>query len=283
MKRSHLLDAVIRVAQPLNVLALPALIVQGKQVRRRMPRLPAAQGPTEGVCAGKEPVLRLTVLGDSAAAGVGASNHDEALAGYLGGEVARRCGRQTSWQVVARSGAKTGDVTRELVPQLTGPTDVVIAVVGVNDLKNYRLIRDFRRDTRALIEAIRNQAGPVPIVLAGIPPFQHMPGIPRPMRTILGLRARAMDDVLRRLAAQMANVRHISLVALKFPHDAFTEDGFHPASKGYRLWAEVIADDVEHVTVVGAQPRQPIPKAASPTRDLNSGTTREGAISVSGL
>jgi hypothetical protein len=65
-ERSHLLDAVIRVAQPLNVLALPLLIVQGKQVRRRMPRLPAAQGPIEGVCPGKEPVLRLTVLGDSA-------------------------------------------------------------------------------------------------------------------------------------------------------------------------------------------------------------------------
>jgi lysophospholipase L1-like esterase len=248
MKRSHVLDAVIRVAQPLNVLALPVLVKQGKQVRRRMPRLPAAEGPTEGVCPGTEPVLRLTVLGDSAAAGVGASNHDEALAGYLGLEVARRTGRQTSWRVVARSGAKTQDVTQDLVPQLTDPTDVVIAVVGVNDLKSYRLIRGFRRDTRALIEAIRDQTGPVPIVLAGIPPFQHMPGIPRPMRTILGLRARAMDDVLRRLAAKMPNVQHISLVALEFPDDAFTEDGFHPASKGYLLWAEVIADEVQQHT-----------------------------------
>jgi lysophospholipase L1-like esterase len=268
MKRSHVLDAVIRVAQPVNVLALPVLIRQGRQVRRRMPRLPAAQGPAEGVCPGRQPVLRLTVLGDSAAAGVGASNHDEALAGYLAAEVARRSGRQTSWQVLARNGAKTRDVTRDLVPQLTDPTDVVIAVVGVNDLKSYRLIRGFRRDTRALIEAIRDQAGPVPVVLAGIPPFQHMPGIPRPMRTILGLRARAMDDVLRRLAPKMANVQHTSLTALEFPDDAFTDDGFHPASKGYRLWAEVIANEVKHTAVVGTpasptairtpqRPRQP--------------------------
>jgi lysophospholipase L1-like esterase len=261
MRRSQVLDAVIRVAQPLNVLVLPVLIRQGKQVRRRMPRLPAAQGPTEGVCPGSEPAIRLTVLGDSAAAGVGASNHDEALGGYLGAEVARRSGRKTSWQVIARSGAKTRDVTRDLVPQLIDPTDVIVAVVGVNDLKNYRLIRAFRRDTKALIEGIWSQAGPVPVVLAGIPPFQHMPGLPRPMRTILGLRGRAMDDVLRRLASRMGNVRHISLNALEFPGNAFTEDGFHPASRGYRLWAEVIADQLDHTGVI-ALPRQPDPDSA---------------------
>ncbi len=255
MRRSHLLDALIRVAQPLNVLVLPVLIKQGRQVRRRMPRLPAARGPNEGVCPGTEPALRLTVLGDSAAAGVGARTHDEALGGYLGAEVARRSGRKTSWHVVARSGAKTRDVTRDLVPQLVDPTDVIIAVVGVNDLKSYRLIRDFRRDTEALIEAIRRQAGPVPVVLAGIPPFEHMPGLPRPMRTILGLRGRAMDDVLRRLAMQMGNVWHISLNGLEFPDNAFTEDGFHPASRGYRLWAEVIADQVGDAGVT-ALPRQ---------------------------
>ena len=253
MRRSHLLDAMIRLAQPLNVLVLPVLVRQGRQVRRRMPRLPAARGPTEGVCPGSEPALRLTVLGDSAAAGVGASTHDEALGGYLGAEVARRTGRKTSWHVVARSGAKTRDVTRDLVPLLVEPTDVIIAVVGVNDLKNYRLIRDFRRDTEALIEAIRRETGAVPVVLAGIPPFEHMPGLPRPMRTILGLRGRAMDDVLRRLALRMDNVRHISLNALEFPADAFTADGFHPASRGYRLWAEVIADQVD-AAGVGVRP-----------------------------
>jgi lysophospholipase L1-like esterase len=262
MRRSHLLDAVIRVAQPLNVLVLPVLIRQGKQVRRRMPRLPAAQGPTEGAFPGSEPTLRLTVLGDSAAAGVGASTHDEALGGYLGAEVARRSGRRTAWHVIARSGAKTRDVTRDLVPLLVEPTDVIIAVVGVNDLKSYRLIRDFRRDTKALIEAIQAQAGPVPIVLAGIPPFKHMPGLPRPMRTILGLRGRAMDDVLRRLASQTGNLRHISLNALKFPENAFTEDGFHPASRGYRLWAEVVADQVDHAGVT-APPRQLDPDSAN--------------------
>jgi lysophospholipase L1-like esterase len=136
-------------------------------------------------------------------------------------------------------------VCRDLVPQLTDPADIVIVVVGVNDLKSYRLIRDFRRDTRALIDAIRRTAGPVPIVLAGIPPVQHMPGLPRVMRTILGLRGRAMDDVLRRVARQQPNLLHIPLATqVRMGADMFTDDGFHLASVGYRRWAEFIADEV---------------------------------------
>jgi lysophospholipase L1-like esterase len=253
MKRSQLLDTSVRLGQPLNLLALPVLIVQGKRVRQRMPRLPAAQGPTEGASPGAEPPLYLTVLGDSAAAGVGASTHDEALAGYLGAEVARRTGRSTCWRVIARSGAKTADVARDLVPQLAGHIDVIIAVVGVNDLKNYRLIGDFRHDIRLLIEAIGGQAGPVPVVLAGIPPFQHMPGLPRPMRHILGLRGRAMNDVLRRLAAGYGQVRHVNLHDLQFPDNAFTDDGFHPSSRGYRLWAEILADEIDQTLRGGGE------------------------------
>jgi lysophospholipase L1-like esterase len=129
------------------------------------------------------------------------------------------------------------------VPLLTDPIDFVVVVVGVNDLKSYRLIRDFRRDTRALLGAIHRRAGPVPIVLAGIPPFQHMPGLPRAMRTILGLRGRAMDDVLRRLARQTPNVRHVPLATQpRMGASFFTADGFHLASDGYRTWAELIAD-----------------------------------------
>jgi lysophospholipase L1-like esterase len=243
MKRSHMMDAVIRTAQPLNVLALPVLIWQGRKVRAAMPRLPAAQGPTTGTAPGQAPALRLTVLGDSAAAGVGAKRHADALAGHLGTEIARRTGQQVSWHVVARDGATTRDVYRDLVPQMTYPTDLVVVVVGVNDLRSYRLIRDFRRDTRALIDSIRRRTGPIPIILAGIPPFQHMPGLPRALRAILGLRARAMDDVLRRRARQTPNVRHVPLATQsRIAANFFTDDGFHLASTGYQLWAELIAN-----------------------------------------
>jgi lysophospholipase L1-like esterase len=244
MKRSDMIDAVIRTAQPLNVLALPVPIWQGRKMRAAMPRLPAAQGPTTGTAPRQAPALRLTVLGDSAAAGVGAKRHADALAGHLGTEIARRTGQQVSWHVVARNAATTRDVVdRDLVPKMTYPTDLVVVVVGVNDLRSYRLICDFRRDTRALIDSIRRRTGPIPIILAGIPPLQHMPGLPRALRAILGLRARAMDDVLRRRARQTPNVRHVPLATQsRMAANFFTDDGFHLASSGHQLWAELIAN-----------------------------------------
>ena len=70
MKRTHMVDALVRVAQPLNVLALPVLIRQGRNVRAHIPRLPEARGPTTDTAPGPAPPLHLTVLGDSAAAAV---------------------------------------------------------------------------------------------------------------------------------------------------------------------------------------------------------------------
>ncbi len=48
----------------------PLLLWQGRHVRRVTPRLPEAAGPRAGTT-GHGPPLRLLVLGDSAAAGVG--------------------------------------------------------------------------------------------------------------------------------------------------------------------------------------------------------------------
>jgi hypothetical protein len=48
----------------------PLLLLQGRHVRRVTPRLAEAVGPRDGT-AGNGPPLRLLIVGDSAAAGVG--------------------------------------------------------------------------------------------------------------------------------------------------------------------------------------------------------------------
>ncbi|RMD81354.1 MAG: SGNH/GDSL hydrolase family protein, partial [Candidatus Dadabacteria bacterium] len=64
--------------EPLATITLgPLLLWQGWRVRLNVPRLPEAPGPRQGR-AGKGPLLRLLIVGDSAAAGVGAAHQDEA-------------------------------------------------------------------------------------------------------------------------------------------------------------------------------------------------------------
>src|SRR4029453_9152114 len=113
----------------------PVFAFQGRYVRRVTPRLPEAPGPRAGTLgAGSE--LRLLVLGDSAAAGVGAPSQDEALCGRLTTELAQSF--RVSWALVARSGATTAGTTRPLVRSPAARFEVAVVSLGGNDVIGQR-------------------------------------------------------------------------------------------------------------------------------------------------
>jgi lysophospholipase L1-like esterase len=227
-----------RALQPLAYVVAPVLIYQGRGLRLRIPRLPAAAGPA-GTVAGNKPPLRLAVLGDSTAAGVGASTHQDALAGQLAAAVAAQTGRAVSWRAVARSGA-TSQTARELVPRLAETDwqpDLVVLCVGVNDLKNLRSLRSWDRDVAALLAAIDDTAPEAALIVCGMAPVSRFPALPQPMRAVMALRATAMDHALRRLAGR----RHVPVDAAMIGDGFFATDGFHPSSRGYQAWAAALA------------------------------------------
>jgi lysophospholipase L1-like esterase len=230
-----------RSLQPLAYVLAPVLIYQGHRLRRRIPRLPEAADPA-GTAAGAAPVVRLAVFGDSTAAGVGATRHQDALAGRLGAAIAQRTGREVSWRAVARSGV-TSRTARDLVPGLVEGSwrpDVVVVLIGVNDLKNMRRLRDWDHDIPALLAAIGETAGGVPVIVCGMAPVSRFPALPQPMRAVLAVRARAMDHTLHRVAAG----RHVPVDPQMIGSGFFAEDGFHPSSQGYRAWADALAGPV---------------------------------------
>jgi len=234
---------VARAVQPLACVLAPVLLAQGLTLRRRIPRLPEASDPA-GTAAGAAPAIRLAVLGDSTAAGVGAQRHEDALAGRLGAAVGARTGRAVSWRAVARSGA-TSQTARDLVPGLIDGDwrpDVVVLAIGVNDLKNLRRLRDWDRDVPALLAAIEDTAGPVPVIVCGMAPVSRFPALPQPMRAVMAMRARAMDRVLHNAAE--GRRQHVPLDPAMIGPGFFAADGFHPSATGYRAWADQLAGPV---------------------------------------
>jgi lysophospholipase L1-like esterase len=230
-----------RALQPAAYLLAPVLIYQGMKLRRAIPRLPEAADP-EGVAAGRAPAIRLAIFGDSTAAGVGTTHHQDALAGVLAVAVAGETGRQVSWRAVARSGV-TSRTARDLVPGLVTDDwrpDVVVVLIGVNDLKNLRRLRDWDRDVPALLAAIDGMTGGCPVIVSGMAPVSRFPALPQPMRAVMALRARAMDHVLRRVAGD----RHVPVDPQAILNGFFAADGFHPSSAGYRAWAAGLAGPV---------------------------------------
>ncbi|SEG87298.1 Lysophospholipase L1 [Thermomonospora echinospora] len=238
--------AALRAVQPLALPLAPILAVQGRGVRARTPRLPEAAGPDHGTAAGDGPVIRLAVLGDSTAAGVGAERHDQALPGRLAVALAAATGRPVAWRTAGRSGATARQVREEFAPGLAGaPADVVVILVGINDLLKLRPLRRWEQDVTELIAAVRAAGGPVPVLVAGMPHVHRFPSLPQPLRGVMGLRALAMDHAVRRVAARLPQVVHLRAAAPDLSDERlYAADRFHPSTEGYRLWAGQLAPAV---------------------------------------
>ncbi len=109
----------------------PLLLAQGLYVRRVTPRLPEPCGERCGTC-GEGPALRLLIIGDSAAAGVGVAHQDDALAGQLVANLAADF--RLSWQLLAQTGLDTPQLLRRLEGSGAQGFDAVLVSVGVNDV-----------------------------------------------------------------------------------------------------------------------------------------------------
>jgi len=210
----------------------PVLYLQGKAVRRSIPRLPEPPGSRHG-STGSGPLLRLLVLGDSAAAGVGAAHQDEALLGRL---VAALSAKFTvEWNLFAQTGATTAWTLRRVREIDGGPFDVAVTSLGVNDVTTGVGRRVWLTQQSELRGILRGSFGVTRIVVCGLPPVHGFPALPQPLRWYLGARAREFDhDLERDVEAEDG----VSFLSLRFTEDVslMATDGFHPGPGVYKEW-----------------------------------------------
>jgi lysophospholipase L1-like esterase len=225
-------------------LLAPILVVQGRRVRRTVPRLPEPPGPRGGTT-GSGPPLRLLITGDSAAAGVGAEHQSAALSGQLTARLGRH--HRVTWRLEARTGWTTGATLRHLRDLPDRPFDVVVTSLGVNDLTAGARRRPWLAQQRALLALCRERFATRHFVVAGLPPVGRFPALPQPLRWVLGRRADAFTRGLELLVDDEADA---DLADLRFELDgsAMAEDGFHPGPPVYARWAgratQLIRDSV---------------------------------------
>jgi hypothetical protein len=112
----------------------PLLIAQGRCVRATALKLPEAAGERRGVAGTGRVALRVLIVGDSSAAGVGVGTQDEAFAGQLAQALAERTGAAVGWQLVATSGHTAQDAARALAGATLATADLLVTALGVNDV-----------------------------------------------------------------------------------------------------------------------------------------------------
>jgi lysophospholipase L1-like esterase len=199
----------------------------------RTEKLPEAAGPRDGVT-GDGPPLRLLIVGDSSAAGVGVNTQDDALAGQVVAALSPHFVVQ--WQAVARSGV-TSARAQGMVAQARA-CDVAITALGVNDVLRHTSSGRFARAQTVLHTRLRDLGAQV-ILCSAVPPLGAFAAFPQPLRGHLGVRAAKLDATLQAVCAQ-TGARHVPF-DITPSADWLARDGLHPSAKLYQHWGARMA------------------------------------------
>ncbi len=243
-----------RVAAGLGLLGVAILGVE-VQLARTREYLPTPEYALEatvqpaGGTRGEEP-LRLLVLGDSTAAGVGSPTLDQSLPVQVAQRVADRLGRPVAVQGRGVSGARTGAVRTAQVPDAVddvGAVDVVLVVVGSNDVTHLTPLWQMADRTERMLRAV--EAFDAPVVLGGIPLFTTVPALDQPLRAVVSAYAGPYRDAQAEGAARVEAATYVPIATLASPRflgrpGAMSSDGFHPSAIGYGFWADALAPAV---------------------------------------
>lgn len=218
----------------------PILMAQGKKLRKTMPVMPEPPGDRSGTV-GQGQSLRLLVVGDSSAAGVGADHQDQAFLGQILAGLAQSFDVQYS--LVAATGSTTRGTVRRLRNLPAAEFDVAVTALGANDSTRLVSVEQFLADQNQLLDLLREKFSVQTVICSGLPPMHLFPAMPQPLRWVIGRRARTLDQALQRWLSNHPDGHFLKsdyTLEAKF----MASDGFHPGPEVYRMWGAAVARQI---------------------------------------
>lgn len=205
----------------------------------------ASVGPPEA------PPLRLTLLGDAVALGVGVDSVEETLGGQLATLLAAVASpaagpaspRRVELSSVAVAGSRSADLSTQVSRALVGTRpDVTVILIGAGDATGLRRPSEAAAHLSAAVRRLRD-AG-VEVVVGTCPDLAACRAFAPPLRQLAGWRGRRIAAA-QAAAAHAAGADVVDLAAEAGPvfradAGALCFDGFHPSADGYRIWAHAL-------------------------------------------
>lgn len=225
----------------ITLLLFPVLLAQGVYVRVVTPRLAEPAGDRSGTT-GSGPALRLLILGDSAAAGVGVETQDQALAGRLRDLLGTD--HQLHWKLLAQSGHTLEDLLARLAEEPAQPVDVVLVSIGVNDVTGRTALRRWEAGLESLAQVLRSRFGDPHVIFSALPPMHLFPALPQPLRWWLGAKAVSLTARMGEVVARLDRCEVLPALSTSIDLRMVAEDGFHPGAPAYLHWAETAAQRI---------------------------------------
>lgn len=223
----------------ITIILLPFLLLQGKWVRKVTPKLPEPEGPRQGI-SGTGPAVKVLIVGDSAAAGVGVEHQNQALLGQLVKQLSPHY--QLHWSLDAETGDTTKDTLKKLAKRKMENYDFIITSLGVNDVTSPTSPAIWQYQQQKLIVALQEKYQPKQVIISQVPPMGDFPALPHPLRAFLGWKAKKFNKILAGLVATTANTALLSFESEK--EHTMANDGFHPGESIYQEWAEKLGEKI---------------------------------------
>jgi lysophospholipase L1-like esterase len=214
--------------------------------------LPEPPGPRAGREGKGDRELRLLVVGDSSAVGVGATHQDLALAKPLARIIARRSGRAVRWTLLAETGLTSAGALAYLKARDVPDAERAVVVLGVNDITNQVPTAQALKHRGEIAVWLEAHAEVRRVYFPALPEMERFPSLPQPLAWWAGQMSRRNNRTQARWAERWPlrtpRVRHVEMDGLMSP-ELMATDGFHPGPGLYARvaghLAEVIADDLQ--------------------------------------
>jgi lysophospholipase L1-like esterase len=232
------------------------------KLARRWIGSPTAEPPrADGVWGvGSGEPIRLAVLGDSSAAGLGVDGAVETPAVLLAIGLSEIAGRRVAVTNVAVVGARSADLAGQVDEVLPLRPEVAVLMIGANDVTGRVPPAE---SVRTLAEAVsRLRAAGVEVVVGTCPDLGTIKPIAQPLRLLARHWSRQMAAA-QTVAVVEAGGRSVSLGDILGPEFAarpaemFSPDRFHPSAAGYAAAAAVMLPSVS--AALGLWPEADLP------------------------
>lgn len=218
----------------------PFLYIQGQITRWKVGVLPDAAGDRQGRHGDGDNAAKLYVIGESTVAGLGARNHERALAGQFAKHLSIQKGRPIEWKVLGKSGVTARRTINELIPHMPDERfDYILLGIGGNDVMRLSSPRKWRSDMIELLGILRERNPDAVIFISNCPMIVLSPIMPEPVKTILWTLSQMHDANIREFTRDMERVFYYPQ-PVEVPVEGFFEDGIHPSEQGYHDWAEAM-------------------------------------------
>jgi len=198
-----------------------------------------------GVALNESMTIRLAILGDSIAYGVGAARPSDGLGPRLADDL-MAAGLHAQTRTFAIPGARSADLARQAQAAKLWQPGLAVIVIGANDLT--RLVPPDRAATQLGAAVRQLRAAGVEVVVAPAPDLSVIPHVPPAMRPLV----QAASTLLRQAQARetlaaggrVADLDGSTVAAFAGDGALFSGDRFHPSSAGYAVIAEALAPTV---------------------------------------